>query len=153
VITERNLELPRVIERLLGRAGAVQTPVTGVGLATPHRPNRATQWGRGPSRLRVITSSLATALVYGWGGALAVHGTLNVGTVVAPSWPCSTGSTDRSGFAALAVPAPKLTAHGTDHRVGARPLPSRAPARPVAAVFVPRWGEARRAPHSHVPGL
>jgi ATP-binding cassette subfamily B protein len=31
----------------------------------------------------VLTSSLATALVYGWGGALAVHGTLNVGTVVA----------------------------------------------------------------------
>jgi ATP-binding cassette subfamily B protein len=31
----------------------------------------------------LLTSSLATALVYGWGGVLAVHGTFNVGTVVA----------------------------------------------------------------------
>ena len=31
----------------------------------------------------ILTSSLATALVYGWGGALAIRGTLNVGTVVA----------------------------------------------------------------------
>ena len=31
----------------------------------------------------VLTSSLATALVYGWGGVLATRGTLNVGTVVA----------------------------------------------------------------------
>ncbi|PZS03255.1 MAG: ABC transporter [Pseudonocardiales bacterium] len=31
----------------------------------------------------LLTSSLATALVYGWGGVLAVHGTFDVGTVVA----------------------------------------------------------------------
>jgi ATP-binding cassette, subfamily B, bacterial len=31
----------------------------------------------------LLTASLATALVYGWGGVLAIHGTLNVGTVVA----------------------------------------------------------------------
>jgi ATP-binding cassette, subfamily B, bacterial len=31
----------------------------------------------------LLTASLATALVYGWGGVLAVHGTLLVGTVVA----------------------------------------------------------------------
>ena len=30
-----------------------------------------------------LTASLATALVYGWGGVLAVHGELEVGTVVA----------------------------------------------------------------------
>ncbi|HSO94708.1 MAG TPA: ABC transporter ATP-binding protein [Acidimicrobiia bacterium] len=30
-----------------------------------------------------LTASLATALVYGWGGVLAVHGALDVGTVVA----------------------------------------------------------------------
>jgi ATP-binding cassette, subfamily B, bacterial len=31
----------------------------------------------------LLTASLATALVYGWGGVLAIHGALNVGTVVA----------------------------------------------------------------------
>jgi ATP-binding cassette subfamily B protein len=31
----------------------------------------------------LLTASFATALVYGWGGELAVHGSLNVGTVVA----------------------------------------------------------------------
>ncbi len=31
----------------------------------------------------LLTASLATALVYGWGGVLAVHGTLAIGTVVA----------------------------------------------------------------------
>jgi ATP-binding cassette subfamily B protein len=31
----------------------------------------------------LLTASLATALVYGWGGSLAVRGILNVGTVVA----------------------------------------------------------------------
>jgi len=31
----------------------------------------------------MLTASLATALVYGWGGVLAIHGLLNVGTVVA----------------------------------------------------------------------
>ena len=31
----------------------------------------------------MLTASLATALVYGWGGMLAVNGALNVGTVVA----------------------------------------------------------------------
>jgi len=31
----------------------------------------------------ILTASLATALVYGWGGAMAVRGALNVGTVVA----------------------------------------------------------------------
>jgi ATP-binding cassette subfamily B protein len=31
----------------------------------------------------LLTAALATALVYGWGGVLAVHGPLNVGTVVA----------------------------------------------------------------------
>ncbi|HEX4490912.1 MAG TPA: ABC transporter ATP-binding protein [Acidimicrobiia bacterium] len=31
----------------------------------------------------LLTASLATALVYGWGGVLAAHGTLKVGTVVA----------------------------------------------------------------------
>ncbi|MGH9069247.1 MAG: ABC transporter ATP-binding protein [Acidimicrobiales bacterium] len=31
----------------------------------------------------LLTASLATALVYGWGGVLAVQGALNVGTVVA----------------------------------------------------------------------
>jgi ATP-binding cassette subfamily B protein len=31
----------------------------------------------------MLTASLATALVYGWGGLLAVNGALNVGTVVA----------------------------------------------------------------------
>ena len=31
----------------------------------------------------LLTASLATALVYGWGGVLAVHGALDVGTVVA----------------------------------------------------------------------
>jgi len=31
----------------------------------------------------LLTASLATALVYGWGGVLAVHGVLDVGTVVA----------------------------------------------------------------------
>ena len=31
----------------------------------------------------MLTASLATALVYGWGGVLAVHGVLDVGTVVA----------------------------------------------------------------------
>jgi ATP-binding cassette subfamily B protein len=31
----------------------------------------------------LLTASLATALVYGWGGVLAVHGTLQIGTVVA----------------------------------------------------------------------
>ncbi len=31
----------------------------------------------------MLTASLATALVYGWGGVLAIHGILNVGTVVA----------------------------------------------------------------------
>jgi ATP-binding cassette subfamily B protein len=30
-----------------------------------------------------LTASMATALVYGWGGVLAVHGALNIGTVVA----------------------------------------------------------------------
>ena len=30
-----------------------------------------------------LTAAIATALVYGWGGVLAVHGTLAVGTVVA----------------------------------------------------------------------
>jgi ATP-binding cassette subfamily B protein len=30
-----------------------------------------------------LTAALATALVYGWGGVLAVHGALNIGTVVA----------------------------------------------------------------------
>jgi ATP-binding cassette subfamily B protein len=33
----------------------------------------------------MLTASLATALVYGWGGVLAVNGTLQVGTVVALS--------------------------------------------------------------------
>ena len=33
--------------------------------------------------LILLTASLATALVYGWGGVLAVKGTLQVGTVVA----------------------------------------------------------------------
>jgi ATP-binding cassette subfamily B protein len=31
----------------------------------------------------LLTASLATALVYGWGGVLAAHGTLKIGTVVA----------------------------------------------------------------------
>ncbi len=31
----------------------------------------------------LLTAALATALVYGWGGVLAVHGALDVGTVVA----------------------------------------------------------------------
>jgi ATP-binding cassette subfamily B protein len=31
----------------------------------------------------MLTASLATALVYGWGGVLAIHGVLNVGTIVA----------------------------------------------------------------------
>ncbi|HEX4723830.1 MAG TPA: ABC transporter ATP-binding protein [Pseudonocardiaceae bacterium] len=31
----------------------------------------------------MLTASVATALVYGWGGVLAIHGILNVGTVVA----------------------------------------------------------------------
>ncbi len=31
----------------------------------------------------ILTASLATALVYGWGGVMAVRGVLNVGTVVA----------------------------------------------------------------------
>jgi ATP-binding cassette subfamily B protein len=31
----------------------------------------------------LLTASLATALIYGWGGVLAIHGALNVGTVVA----------------------------------------------------------------------
>jgi ATP-binding cassette, subfamily B, bacterial len=31
----------------------------------------------------LLTAAVATALVYGWGGVLAVHGTLDVGTVVA----------------------------------------------------------------------
>ena len=31
----------------------------------------------------LLTASLATALVYGWGGVLAVHGALGIGTVVA----------------------------------------------------------------------
>ncbi len=31
----------------------------------------------------LLTAALATAIVYGWGGVLAVQGTLNVGTVVA----------------------------------------------------------------------
>jgi ATP-binding cassette subfamily B protein len=31
----------------------------------------------------MLTASLATALVYGWGGVQAIHGILNVGTVVA----------------------------------------------------------------------
>jgi ATP-binding cassette subfamily B protein len=31
----------------------------------------------------MLTASLATALVYGWGGALAIAGVLNVGTIVA----------------------------------------------------------------------
>ncbi|MCU1495344.1 MAG: transporter related protein [Acidimicrobiaceae bacterium] len=31
----------------------------------------------------MLTASLATALVYGWGGVLAIHGTLTLGTVVA----------------------------------------------------------------------
>jgi ATP-binding cassette subfamily B protein len=31
----------------------------------------------------LLTASLATALIYGWGGVLAIHGLLNVGTVVA----------------------------------------------------------------------
>ena len=31
----------------------------------------------------MLTAALATALVYGWGGAMAVHGSLDVGTVVA----------------------------------------------------------------------
>ncbi len=30
-----------------------------------------------------LTATLATALVYGWGGYLAIHGVLNVGTIVA----------------------------------------------------------------------
>jgi ATP-binding cassette subfamily B protein len=36
--------------------------------------------GSGPAG---CATSLATALVYGWGGVLAIHGVLNVGTVVA----------------------------------------------------------------------
>ncbi|MGO8684039.1 MAG: ABC transporter ATP-binding protein [Thermoleophilia bacterium] len=31
----------------------------------------------------MLTASLATALVYGWGGVLSIHGALNIGTVVA----------------------------------------------------------------------
>jgi ATP-binding cassette subfamily B protein len=31
----------------------------------------------------MLTASLATAVIYGWGGAMAVHGILNVGTLVA----------------------------------------------------------------------
>jgi ATP-binding cassette subfamily B protein len=31
----------------------------------------------------MLTASLATAVIYGWGGTMAVHGLLNVGTVVA----------------------------------------------------------------------
>ena len=31
----------------------------------------------------MLTASLATALVYGWGGVLAIHGTLPIGTLVA----------------------------------------------------------------------
>ena len=40
-------------------------------------------YGRVFSVALVMTSALATALVYGWGGALAIRGEVNVGTVVA----------------------------------------------------------------------
>ncbi len=43
----------------------------------------------------LLTASLATALVYGVGGVLAVQGALQVGTVVALA-ATSTGSTGRS---------------------------------------------------------
>ena len=44
---------------------------------------RTAMYGRVFFVALVLTSSLATALVYGWGGVLAIHGTFNVGTVVA----------------------------------------------------------------------
>ena len=43
----------------------------------------------------LLTASLATALVYGWGGVQAVEGALDVGTVVALTAYLS-ASTDRS---------------------------------------------------------
>ncbi len=44
---------------------------------------RTAMYGRVFFVALVLTSSLATALVYGWGGVLAIHGTFDVGTVVA----------------------------------------------------------------------
>jgi ATP-binding cassette subfamily B protein len=44
---------------------------------------RTAMYGRVFFVALVLTSSLATALVYGWGGVLAIHGSFDVGTVVA----------------------------------------------------------------------
>jgi ATP-binding cassette subfamily B protein len=44
---------------------------------------RSAMYGRVFFAALMLVASLATALVYGWGGVLAVHGALDVGTVVA----------------------------------------------------------------------
>ena len=72
-----------LLVKLFGHPDAESDDVQRQGGARARHRHRAAMYARFFFIALLLTAALATALVYGWGGVLAVHGALDVGTVVA----------------------------------------------------------------------
>jgi len=83
VMTERFNVSGALLVKLFGRPETEHNQFADKAARVRDIGVRTAMYGRVFFVSLLLTSSLATALVYGWGGVLAVHGTFNVGTVVA----------------------------------------------------------------------
>lgn len=82
-MTERFNVAGALLVKLFGRPGEEHTQFATRAARVRDIGVQTAMYGRVFFLSLLLTSSLATALVYGWGGVLAAEGRFNVGTVVA----------------------------------------------------------------------
>ena len=82
-MTERFNVSGALLVKLFGRPDVEHEQFAGRAARVRDIGVQTAMYGRVFFLSLILTSSLATALVYGWGGVLAVDGRFNVGTVVA----------------------------------------------------------------------
>jgi len=82
-MTERFNVSGALLVKLFGRPGTEHEQFAGRAARVRDIGVQTAIYGRVFFMSLILTSSLATALVYGWGGVLAVNGHFKVGTVVA----------------------------------------------------------------------
>lgn len=82
-MTERFNVAGALLVKLFGRPDVEHEQFAGRAARVRDIGVQTAMYGRVFFLSLILTSSLATALVYGWGGVLAVHGHFRVGTVVA----------------------------------------------------------------------
>ena len=83
MMTERFNVSGALLVKLFGRPDIEHEQFAGRAARVRDIGVQTAMYGRVFFLSLILTSSLATALVYGWGGVLAVDGRFNVGTVVA----------------------------------------------------------------------